>query len=535
MADRRMGDAPLPFLLQQSGPSFPNNSSTSSEVEEAQLRLSMSTSAVANSTSRVHPPMNPSNNNSSSGGPTREQLTPSPPPLRAGQRGWSDGLQQPHTPNSSSAGNTYANATVEENDVPLLAPLPHRPHHSHASLSTSALLAGRATIMIAADASASIPSPPRFNRSTSPVALPMVYRTNGDVGGESSTTIPGATHSSSTAMSGILRPMNAETEAAFDAAVRQLQTFTHSASGQEQRVRTLFHNRPRLILRRRPLVVVNAVLNRTAWMQPLFHLPLCCPCLPNEFYLPTKGEFDTMASGDVDSTTYGGLMPSTVHPGNTVPRSGVSASSSLYESQTRHLQATGAAARTAPYGNPSSGAEGAVPTSDVFSSPERNAGVAMTTAVNLPLSRAAAPAAVDTQGNTMHCLYRLLCVRCALAEQSLALRADHERRFLKPFVFPLCGCFDLRRPSLWKLLCLMGVLDLLSAGLPCGCGYHGIGTAIFGCRLRYAVRVRYNIFAWTALDFVLMLCSPWIGVDQQGTELHCHEAAEETVCLTWMI
>ncbi|EPY15461.1 hypothetical protein STCU_12010 [Strigomonas culicis] len=77
-----------------------------------------------------------------------------------------------------------------------------------------------------------------------------------------------------------------------------------------------------------------------------------------------------------------------------------------------------------------------------------------------------------------------------------------------------------------RTLCCVLLLDTLSLGICCTplsgfCCYQGLGTALFGWRLRYMVRTRYKLRrAATLLDMLLFnMCFPSWCVEQQGVEL----------------
>ncbi|KAH9599262.1 hypothetical protein LSM04_002645 [Trypanosoma melophagium] len=120
-----------------------------------------------------------------------------------------------------------------------------------------------------------------------------------------------------------------------------------------------------------------------------------------------------------------------------------------------------------------------------------------------------------------HFLWRFFCLRCSVAEQTRLLFAEEEKRGHTPYRFCCEGFFgsEGKMPRTFWTMCLC---DLLTVGCPFACCYHGLGTTLYGCRLRYLIRCRYRLNGTVAGDFFTMLCCPLLAVDQQGLEMMQH-------------
>ncbi|EKG00150.1 hypothetical protein TCSYLVIO_008923 [Trypanosoma cruzi] len=117
-----------------------------------------------------------------------------------------------------------------------------------------------------------------------------------------------------------------------------------------------------------------------------------------------------------------------------------------------------------------------------------------------------------------HFIWRFFCLRCSIAELTYLLFREEEERGREPYRFCCEGFFGYegRMPRSFLTMCLA---DLLTCGLPFGYFYHGLGTTLFGCRLRYLIRCRYRIEGTVAKDFLLMLCCPLMTVEQEALEM----------------
>ncbi|KAK7196210.1 hypothetical protein NESM_000556300 [Novymonas esmeraldas] len=346
------------------------------------------------------------------------------------------------------------------------------------------------------------------------------------------------------------------------------------ATAEERRVRLLYHTRPHVALVKRPRVVSNIVQDRTRWEQPLCYAPLCFPCMRNTFYsvplstvMRTSWEPDlpgpsqpSLAFSDFDTSA---LSEARQHP------------QQQQQQQHHHHHHQRDGAGVAPPGTRANGASTTAPTptvSAVYHVPitaprlsPANARSRRTRGNSLlhrpqateerpnPLSRAAARAPatpaeelftlreetarlpVQYANNCSHLLYRFFCVRCAIASQAQALQADADMRSAMPTPFPCCSCLQVESRSYSAVLCAVCLLDLVTLGVPFGCCcYHGVGSALYGWHLRYLLRARYRIFAWTAVDLLTMCCIPGLALDQQGAELLLNGTPETTVALQFM-
>lgn len=119
----------------------------------------------------------------------------------------------------------------------------------------------------------------------------------------------------------------------------------------------------------------------------------------------------------------------------------------------------------------------------------------------------------------MRMMRGLFCVRCHLVQQSDALHRELAARHHKPTPF-LCPCIFRLATSRRRTLAIICLLDILSLGLPCGCFYHGIGTALFGYRLRYQIRCRYHLQGKGVADLCSMMCIPFFAISQQECEMY---------------
>lgn len=124
--------------------------------------------------------------------------------------------------------------------------------------------------------------------------------------------------------------------------------------------------------------------------------------------------------------------------------------------------------------------------------------------------------------NCQHFLYRCCCLRCAIAQQTSLVFLDGERQRLVPvpFIFPKLYTHPIQYS---KAVRVMTCLDAVTCGFCCPClGYNGMGTAVFGWRLRYWVRCRYGLRGTSVNDLLAMLMCPVLGSDQIGFEIESH-------------
>ncbi|AAZ11354.1 hypothetical protein, conserved [Trypanosoma brucei brucei TREU927] len=131
------------------------------------------------------------------------------------------------------------------------------------------------------------------------------------------------------------------------------------------------------------------------------------------------------------------------------------------------------------------------------------------------------PHSPSNSGNSSilgHFCWRMFCLRCSVADQMRLLAIEEDERGYEPLNFCCEGFFG-SRMSLPRAFWTMCICDILTGGSPCGCFYHGLGTALYGCRLRYLVRCRYRLQGIVLSDFIHMLCCPLLSVDQQGAEM----------------
>ncbi|KAG5481877.1 hypothetical protein LSCM4_06954 [Leishmania orientalis] len=321
---------------------------------------------------------------------------------------------------------------------------------------------------------------------------------------------------------------------------------------EERRVRYLFHSRPRLQLTTRPLVVANAVLDRARWEQPLCYPPLCIPCMRNTVYsvplstvMRTSWESDFFASSP-PSVTFSDSRVS-VLSGDQPPRNPGGAA--RIGSHAAAGMPTNPAFYHVPATSPWRGQSGAHNRhadgeSFLRGAPDASANPLSrlpTHLLNRPPGELLIPgngeavSPLSLSRNCGHLLYRCFCVRCAIASQAQALQTDAEMRASKTAPFPCCACLGVESKSQSAILCRLCVLDLLTLGIPFGCCcYHGLGSALHGWHLRYMLRARYRIFAWTAVDLLIMCCIPGLALDQQGAELLLNGIPESTVGLQFM-
>ncbi|CBZ25466.1 conserved hypothetical protein [Leishmania mexicana MHOM/GT/2001/U1103] len=350
----------------------------------------------------------------------------------------------------------------------------------------------------------------------------------------------------------IVRPVagTSSTEAALLQQVR-------IATSEERRVRMLFHTRPRIRLRERPLIVTNAVFDRPGWVQPLCHPTLWIPCARNTIYsIPLS----TVMRAPWEPDFFASAQPSVAFL----------ASETLVLPGEQLRRDLSGAAHDGPraLGSPFTTA---MPTAPAFyhvpltalplaqsSAYDRRADrellrrMRVSSSLN-PLSRIGERAAayshrellipsIETASRPMrfahncsHLLYRCFCVRCAIASQIQALQADAEMRGAKMTLFPSCICLGVESKSRTEILSTLCLLDLFTLGAPFGCCcYHGLGSAVYGWHLRYMLRARYRIFAWTSIDLLIMCCIPGLALDQQGAELLLNGTPEATIGLKFM-
>ncbi|EKF28628.1 hypothetical protein MOQ_007617 [Trypanosoma cruzi marinkellei] len=117
-----------------------------------------------------------------------------------------------------------------------------------------------------------------------------------------------------------------------------------------------------------------------------------------------------------------------------------------------------------------------------------------------------------------HFIWRFFCLRCSIAELTDILFREEEERGREPYRFCCEGFFGYEGRMTRSFL-TMCVVDLLTCGFPFGYFYHGLGTTLFGCRLRYLIRCRYRIEGTVVKDFLLMLCCPLLTVEQEALEM----------------
>ena len=83
-------------------------------------------------------------------------------------------------------------------------------------------------------------------------------------------------------------------------------------------------------------------------------------------------------------------------------------------------------------------------------------------------------------------------------------------------------------PAPWVLPCLC-VADLLTAGMPCGAGYSGLGSACLGCHVRTLVRKTFHIAGSGFDDLVFATCCATLSVRQQQREMLQHSLAYDGI------
>lgn len=334
------------------------------------------------------------------------------------------------------------------------------------------------------------------------------------------------------------------------------------ATAEERRVRFLYHNRPHVRLTERPLVVSSIVLDRDAWSQPLCYVPLFLPCLHNAHYSVL---LSSVLRKSWEPDVLNPLSPSLAYSlfdrdddddsvaAATSPRRATTRSTAATPSETSRAPLSNTAMHYGPTAFPlhatprGSGdeegegrARGAVAAPNLFQEMGAPMASASRAAGIFTAPRNVAPAAAPSTSSSLlqncrHLLYRCFCVRCAVAAQAEALQTDMKMRGAMPFRFPCCSCFHVDSDTYSHLFRTICLLDILTLGLPCGCCcYQGLGTALYGWHLRFLVRARYRIFAWTAIDLLIMCCVPGLAVDQHGAELLLNGVPEMTVGLHFM-
>ncbi|ORC87745.1 uncharacterized protein TM35_000201540 [Trypanosoma theileri] len=117
-----------------------------------------------------------------------------------------------------------------------------------------------------------------------------------------------------------------------------------------------------------------------------------------------------------------------------------------------------------------------------------------------------------------HFLWRFFCVRCSIAEQTHLLFREEEKRGHMPYRF-CCEDFYGSEGNMPRTFWTTCLCDIVTLGCPFGCCYHGLGTALYGCRLRYLLRCRYRLNGTLVGDFCRVLCCPLFAVEQQGFEM----------------
>nr|CCM14352.1 hypothetical protein, conserved [Leishmania guyanensis] len=330
------------------------------------------------------------------------------------------------------------------------------------------------------------------------------------------------------------------------------------ATAEERRVRLLFHSRPHIRLTKRPQVVANAVLDRPRWTQPLCYPPLCIPCLHNAFYsvpLSTvmRASWEPVFSSWQPSLAFSDserpILPRREQLSGNLSGA-VNVGSRAWATSVTAVMPTTAAFYHVPI---------TAPLLAQSTMPDRRAGGELLlhpepgTSLSNPLSHihtrtvaSLQEARLSAHNETTGCLarlshkcrhfvYRCFCVRCAIASQAQALQADAEMRGVKAVPFPCCTCLGVESKSRSELLTTLCLLDLFTLGVPFGCCcYHGLGSALYGWHLRYMLRARYRIFAWTSMDLLIVCCIPGLALDQQGAELLLNGTPESTVGLQFM-
>lgn len=128
--------------------------------------------------------------------------------------------------------------------------------------------------------------------------------------------------------------------------------------------------------------------------------------------------------------------------------------------------------------------------------------------------------------NIERLFFRCCCLRCSIAQQRNILYHDaEERRLLQR---DLCCDNILVDPRRYCLsVCAIACCDLFTGGLPLPCCYYGLGTALYGWRIRYEIRLRYGVDGSSMGDFFAMLLCPMLTVDQLSTEIERHGLHEE--------
>lgn len=259
-----------------------------------------------------------------------------------------------------------------------------------------------------------------------------------------------------------------------------------------RRLRSEYHNRPRCTLDKPPLLISAPLLDQPAWLQPLCYWPLFFPCCLNHEYLASYRKSE---GSNLQNTFHADLAMGDV--------------SELGEVNTHYLQAT----------------------SEHVLRRRRYVGGQAAISVDSP-SDGGSAAETYNRGwsQVVHTLFRCFCIRCIVAQQTTLLFQEERARQRYPYRF-CCEDFFGSEGNYHRTLWSMILCDILTAGLPCGCWYHGMGTACFGWRIRYLIRCRYRVQGVTIFDLLRMMCIPMQCVDQQGTQMGVNGLREQmTIC-----
>lgn len=343
-----------------------------------------------------------------------------------------------------------------------------------------------------------------------------------------------------------------------------------------RRLRAEYHNRPRYSLDKPPQQLVAPLLNRESWLQPLCYAPLYFPCMDNASPAlrgPRRKPSSVLSLRDATSRSgsdvagqragaargagtadAAGATPPQSSLGNTPQTNPLLSPSSPHLSMTRDENtgtnsavrqvgfastATGGAPRSSPVPRP----QGGLTSAEVFIGngdappPQQQRGASTFRQHRsrpgedlyhqpIDISQHGEPfsEATDlgssgtTSDHCMHLLRRCFCVRCSIAQETYLLFREEERRRREPYRFCCEGFFG-ADGDYQRTLLLMCLLDTVTIGMPCGCWYHGLGTALFGWRIRYLLRCRYRVQGLAIMDCLIMCCMPMNAIDQQASEM----------------
>lgn len=123
-------------------------------------------------------------------------------------------------------------------------------------------------------------------------------------------------------------------------------------------------------------------------------------------------------------------------------------------------------------------------------------------------------------------LFHVCCLQCTLSQQATLMTREREKRRVVPHEFCCDWILGAADRGYTKGLATTLCLDILTCGYPwcmcCCCGYRGMGSLVFGWRLRYLIRCRYGIAGSSVGDIAVMGCCAPFGADQLCTQLSFH-------------